>query len=389
MRGGIALISAVVVFCIGCDTVEVDEIDLSPPLEPIRTVYQTQRNERGYALSESLNGDVYVAAFGEGGIGVTDGLQARPYVLRIERDGTLAVASPIAGIEWGNTLGLKDTDNGLIALVNRQEFVSQFLLAGVAKTLYRLNDAFGIEATLMDETIDSPDRIIRTSGPNILIITRLRATGKRNRLNNYSTGGTKLWTYDMPEEASIVSARETQDGKYHVVGEVASNQYLLVELAPTGSEIKTVSIPIVTDGAYGLKLAVGSEYLIVAGNFKAPDESRHLFISKYTLDGFQLWERDFLSGVELSVTMLTELPDGDIVFAWSRLESIGYKTISEVVRLNENGEVLWKKPFEPQFDTAVAHGSMITSDNRLVILGRVGPDGYYERDHIVVWQIEL
>lgn len=386
MRSSETILLVVSISVLSCDT-GVIEIDDEPEAQIIRTEYSTDRLEEGYSISEAPNGDLYVAGYGDGRVAVNDGINSRPLFLQIRPDGSIVRFTTIKGIGYGTIWGIKVLENSLYALIHRHDLVDGYKVVNKTRSLYRLDANGDVEAILV-ENFDSYDRIVNTNGSDILFRVENPQVYGQYFLDNYATDGSLLWTYNMPDGASVGNVFQEPSGNFLVIGRSAENDYRLSNVSSQGNVMWTRKFPKDAAEINGWT-AIGATRIAVARMTRDQDYRKHVLIASYSHDGELLWERQYVEGFEIGVHAVEVLPDGDTVFAWSIFQTTSAKTMSEIVRVSDNGEVIWRRSFEPSSDTAIVKDLLVTSDNRLAILGVTGPSGYYYGSDIVVWQMDL
>lgn len=111
---------------------------------------------------------------------------------------------------------------------------------------------------------------------------------------------------------------------------------------------------------------------VVVGSIEKPGSRRAVYLSKISPDGNLVWDRRILPGSDVWIKDLLHLQNGDLLLTGSYYSNSDTKTLSILLmRLTENGEMLWEKVYAVGKMQA-ANALIESAQNSFLLAGFVG-----------------
>ncbi len=332
------------------------------------TLYRTPLVDYAHGAAVLPNGDFLVYGYTEGRIGSGEWNNAFPLQLFMRANGSIADTVVYRNIRYGEVLGAAPFGNGVAVLVDSVLRVRGSEPNSLRIHLLQADHSLGKVLFSVEDVFTPIHPLVATADNGLLLafFPRHRADDGLIKIN---AAGEIAWTYDRVGYVDV-----TEDGDILVLGDRNNDQFAVARLSPDGQVRwqknyggagSVVVIAAVQDGATVLGHGIVSTL-------------RTNVLTKIDRDGKLLWQRSYNESMFPSEA-LTALPDGGFVFGRSKLEKTDrrdYGGEAEIVRLNPEGDVLWRHPFGPAEATTFIVRILVLPDKQIAVVGSTGPKHY-------------
>lgn len=360
--------------------------DSTKQITPIRTLYATSKIEWGSSLAELPNGDIIVSGYGRGFMLPNDATAALPFVIQIRPDGSLVRAFVVNSIGRGYVSGVRSAGNILMAAIYRYDDANR------STKVCHVDFNGNVTQTLSESTEWHPSRHVSSDAAGILLIANWSGN-RAHELMKIAPNGSVAWTYQFPDDTFITNADSHESGDTFLFGRPTDSSFRISRIGPVGNERWTREYWISASEPVPHNLGVGSDHFVTIGYTSDGDGTRHVFVTRFDLDGTINWEKEVVSGFRAKDGAIEVLPNNDIVFEFSVSDqpTEGYfgRIRTHLMGLSSDGGEIWRESFEADYPEADVREFFVTSDHRLVILGNLETSGVENTGDIVVWQLDL
>jgi len=192
--------------------------------------------------------------------------------------------------------------------------------------------------------------------------------------------GTKIWEnyYDDGFIGHGYSITETPDHGFLVVGDIQPTQLsdfnvYLLKINANGQKLWSKQFGGSGDdsGYRIIPTTFSSGYLIVGSTTSLGNGQRDVFLVKIDAQGDQVWAKAYGTAGDDDGKSVVEVSDGYLVTG-SAINPTSNSTEAFLVKVDLNGNEIWRKYFNPTNSLDLAYDIVIASDGNLVLAGSNG-----------------